>query len=817
MQNSTVLIGLLSLLLSCCATMAGQFGSQYLYGDEEDHGSVIEQTDEEDFRKDPSAKIVEFYSPYCGGCRAYKPKYIELSEQLSTEYPSIKVYAVSCVAQKEVCQEYNINGYPSLLAFPANTVEKADAQVVNPHVNQAGKVQEIAEILKMNNMHSSVQRLTQIKSKLEKTNKLSVGETNDEEEEEEEEDTTTETITTTGDTAANADEGEDEEGEDEEGEEEGDTTTGTTTTTGGNAPTANEPEDDEGEENDETQEEGGLQVESYKSEKAVTIAADKDEETDGEEEEEEGAPVVVNGGAEEDDERRVDATRDRGASLLTPPRGLPPPLLKPGRVPGAGANRAALKSKDMDKWSEFIEARRSRLAQNRLKNPLVLNKPAESGTTELMRANTPGTEEFSERRKRIMDKINTLRAKKRFGTLRSNSEPIDSLRKGSLPIQVQPLKPGFAKKQLEKIPVVKRIFKMSREEALILDASLSFVTGLKHNVFTTTDPLTDKKKTALKDWLQLVSVALPPEWGLHSLIDDLLANMEMISKSQQDLERILKKHPMPRDSWSKLCDKTGSGGFSCGMWKLFHIITVGIAEHRGGLNLIESGMVEEGSTVFSPMDAADVIREYMAHFFGCKDCRDHFIASYDQCDYRRCDRLASDEDDAGADDWKQFAMWMWELHNGVSVRVANQKVDRLQKKLNMKHLQGAQTVKLIPKKEDEIRHLWPSVEECFTCFADNGQWNEDAVFQFLERTYWDAPDAKFDRLLSLKKAEAGGGGTGLLFIMLIVAFALVGALRKHIDTASFVSTSRQAANLGAVAGGFGNRMRDSVAGKKRTA
>jgi hypothetical protein len=46
--------------------------------------------------------------------------------------------------------------------------------------------------------------------------------------------------------------------------------------------------------------------------------------------------------------------------------------------------------------------------------------------------------------------------------------------------------------------------------------------------------------------------------------------------------------------------------------------------------------------VFSPADAAATIREYIANFFGCKECRDHFLSQYDQCSFRRCDRLTDD-------------------------------------------------------------------------------------------------------------------------------------------------------------------------------
>jgi hypothetical protein len=62
-----------------------------------------------------------------------------------------------------------------------------------------------------------------------------------------------------------------------------------------------------------------------------------------------------------------------------------------------------------------------------------------------------------------------------------------------------------------------------------------------------------KRKKALKDWFDLLSVSLPPEMGLHDLLDTLNANIDSITVSEDNLNAIIKKHYIPDSNWSKSC------------------------------------------------------------------------------------------------------------------------------------------------------------------------------------------------------------------------------------------------------------------------
>lgn len=438
-----------------------------------------------------------------------------------------------------------------------------------------------------------------------------------------------------------------------------------------------------------------------------------------------------------------------------------------GRRPGAGAQKGRSQIRDMDKWKDLIAQKKQEFEKKKNRLHIGGKKTQKgqagvlvdkAGATNVMKSNTPGTSEYKERMEILLKKINKFRKKRGLPPM---TNPVELADKSKMPLKKIVNKPAFR----EKVPIVKRIFKMTEEEQLILDASLSFMAGLKYGVFMTNDSLTAKEKGALKGWLDLMSVSLPPEWGLHSLIDELNENIESISQSQDNLLKILRKHPLPRRIWSPSCMRRDSPqGFSCGMWKLLHTSTVGIAEQRGGLNLVRSGAVDPGTSIFSPADAADTIREYLAHFFGCIECRNHFIAQYDACSFRRCDRLTDNAGMATAEDWKQLALWLWEVHNDVSVQVGHERIERAMENIKTTRFRMAKL-----KREDEIKHLFPSIEQCFQCFDEDGSFDEDNVFEYLEQLYWSAPDVMADKLLQYHGEEGPGSGFFLFFVIIVFA------------------------------------------------
>ena len=354
-------------------------------------------------------------------------------------------------------------------------------------------------------------------------------------------------------------------------------------------------------------------------------------------------------------------------------------------------------------------------------------------------------------------------------------------------------KPSIPKKILRSVPVVKRAFKTKPEEDLYADAALSFVTGLKLGVFTDSRPLDQKRQGALVDWLELLSISLPPELGLHAVIDDLLNNISYISQGRDKLYEQLDKYPLANKYWSDSCSKGRRGqGQNCGLWKLLHIVTIGFAEHRGGLEQQDGSYVDVPMTsgpTFTPNEGAAIIREYIALFFGCDVCKNNFLSKYDDCvSFGRCDRMPVDAriDEVEDEDWREFPLWLWEFHNHISARIVQVKAKR----------DGG--------RDDEVIGIWPNAETCFSCYSIDGSWNMEELYTFLETTYWYASsssDFKLDRALKdfdkaqrLESASTGAAGDGGAFTLFawvgLIATGFYASKRKNVWLADIQKHTR---------------------------
>ena len=576
--------------------------------------------------------VTEMFSYFCRGCRSFKPKYIALAEKMTKKRPELEFYAVSCVAKKEICAKYKIKGYPSIMTFPANSKEGTELKRSKTPMSSAYAPADILRALRLSTRskgknEGDKESDEEDDSEGSQEREQEVGEA-DERHDEKEEHVEKDGVTARDEVENTVDEKETSESSKEETSEisalslknaaslsgmggnsasrvkelktkyakqrlsdsassvlanTGPVASATNSTIHASEADSSQEEVDEDEREIEEEEEDD-ESEGRKSE------VDRDKKNNDE-------------GNDEPSEETVGRTPLEG---LAESHGDKAGIKGTARVPGAGATLAGKTQSDMDQWSgafmKLIEGQK----KGRKGGSDVLSAP---GATKTMLANTPGTKEFAKKKRTTLDRVHAVKGKRSFLKKKAAITPDmenDLLKKKNLPFKIEPKKQTL----VQKLPVIKSLFKMSSEEELVLDASLSFVTGLKHGVFMSRESLSDKKKEALKGWLELSSVGLPPEWGLHALIDELTENIDFISQSDENLNKILNKHPLPRQKWSKSCDAKGKGGFSCGMWKLFHTITIGIAEHRGGLNLIEAKVVDPNTRVFSPADAADAIREY---------------------------------------------------------------------------------------------------------------------------------------------------------------------------------------------------------------
>mmetsp|Transcript_4724 Transcript_4724/g.7294 ORF Transcript_4724/g.7294 Transcript_4724/m.7294 type:complete len:229 (-) Transcript_4724:143-829(-) len=62
--------------------------------------------------------FVKYYAPWCGHCRSLAPTWEDLSDRLQeSDVNDVIIAKVDCTQEKEVCNRFNIQGFPSLKYF----------------------------------------------------------------------------------------------------------------------------------------------------------------------------------------------------------------------------------------------------------------------------------------------------------------------------------------------------------------------------------------------------------------------------------------------------------------------------------------------------------------------------------------------------------------------------------------------------------------------------------------------------------------------------------------------------------------------------
>jgi protein disulfide-isomerase A1 len=69
----------------------------------------------DDFVKEHDLVLAEFYAPWCGHCKALAPKYEEAATELKSK--NIPLVKVDCTVEEDLCQSYQVDGYPTLKVF----------------------------------------------------------------------------------------------------------------------------------------------------------------------------------------------------------------------------------------------------------------------------------------------------------------------------------------------------------------------------------------------------------------------------------------------------------------------------------------------------------------------------------------------------------------------------------------------------------------------------------------------------------------------------------------------------------------------------
>ncbi|XP_063977278.1 sulfhydryl oxidase 1 [Diachasmimorpha longicaudata] len=132
-------------------------------------------------------------------------------------------------------------------------------------------------------------------------------------------------------------------------------------------------------------------------------------------------------------------------------------------------------------------------------------------------------------------------------------------------------------------------------------------------------------------------------------------------------------------------------GYPCGLWTLFHTLTVNHAE------AYEDEEPESRS-------AGIVLRAmygYIKNFFGCADCADHFI------------QMASEKNLFNVGTADNATLWLWSAHNEVNQRLSGDPSED----------------PAFPKTQ------YPRQELCEACKYVDGSWNQEEVLRYLKKKY----------------------------------------------------------------------------------
>lgn len=269
--------------------------------------------------------------------------------------------------------------------------------------------------------------------------------------------------------------------------------------------------------------------------------------------------------------------------------------------------------------------------------------------------------------------------------------------------------------QQESIIQEEQFFLKRTKADIYNDAYLSFDFSMRNGIFTSEGPLTNTTKDVFSEWVHSLQSFLPPTWSLQTMIGDIIDNMDHVVESEANLLEIVDKYPPKKKAWSRSCSRGDPfSGYSCGLWELFHILSIGLVEYN---HLI---LGDDDWTTSRTQDAAETLRDFIEHFFGCEVCRLNFLHAFDACANDRCNRLSTNAGEY--EDWKEFPMWLYETHNAVSARLLKERAE--------------QEGKPVPTKHHLVNVQWPSQRDCPQCWHGDGRWDPDKVFIYLRLVYW---------------------------------------------------------------------------------
>lgn len=97
----------------------------------------------ESFLAENPLVLAEFFAPWCGYCKQLGPEFALAADSLKESHPSIKLAQVDCTEEADLCQSFDIRGYPTLKVFRGRSQEDytgpREADGIAEHMVQLSK------------------------------------------------------------------------------------------------------------------------------------------------------------------------------------------------------------------------------------------------------------------------------------------------------------------------------------------------------------------------------------------------------------------------------------------------------------------------------------------------------------------------------------------------------------------------------------------------------------------------------------------------------------------------------------------------------
>lgn len=246
------------------------------------------------------------------------------------------------------------------------------------------------------------------------------------------------------------------------------------------------------------------------------------------------------------------------------------------------------------------------------------------------------------------------------------------------------LRPGQAPAASEDMPVP------------MADLCSAVLYGMQRELLQLPLEASSERRTAFNEWLRTLAALFPGarnRAALASLVHQTAQLPRLDAKTWSSLlqsrgELLPQGAPAGGIAWAACRGWSDeSRGYPCGLWLLFHTL------------------LAQADDKSAPR-ALRAVQGYVRHFFGCDECRRHFVA------------MAASADDPleGARSADGAVLWLWRAHNRVNLR------------LNQSGAAAVQQLGL-------LKQQFPTAARCPSCRAPSGRWRDATLLRHLRAAY----------------------------------------------------------------------------------